>query len=120
MVMKELEPIENFEILGKTEAALTVFNKVYRNKKKLTCITTDLKKAEQSLRDDEKFSTDTERVLKRHLKKLKLSKKDVEKASEEANDLVGRKKPVSNAKYDTEEVAVALCEHDSEKKNSGQ
>ena len=120
VVMKELEPIENFEILGKTEAALTVFNKVYRNKKKLTCITTDLKKAEQSLRDDEKFSTDTERVLKRHLKKLKLSKKDVEKASEEANDLVGRKKPVSNAKYDTEEVAVALCEHDSEKKNSGQ
>jgi len=120
VVMKELEPIENFEILGKTEAALAVFNKVYRNKKKLTCITTDLKKAEQSLRDDEKFSTDTERVLKRHLKKLKLSKKDVEKASEEANDLVGRKKPVSNAKYDTEEVAVALCEHDSEKKNSGQ
>ena len=120
VVMKELEPIENFEILSKTEAALKVFTKVYRKKNKLTGITTDLKKAEQTLRGDEKFSTDTERVLKRHLKKLKLAKKDLDEAIEEANDLVGHKKPVSNAKYDTEEVAVALCEHDSEKKNSGQ
>lgn len=116
----ELLPCRNFKNLSRTDAVLKVFEAAYKRKNKITGKSTKANDATALLSKDKDFLVTPDKVLTKHLKKLKVTEKQQTKYLEQVDEIEGTVEGTSNVKYNTEEVAIAFCEGQKKPSDSGQ
>jgi hypothetical protein len=116
----QLLPCRNFRTLSRSDSVMKVFEAAYRVRKKISGKSTEANDAKAELSKDKDFLVAPDKVLNKHLKKLKCTKKQIEEYTKQVDKFEGTVEGTSNVKYNTEEVAIAFCEGQKKPSDSGQ
>lgn len=115
-----LLPCQNFKNLSRSDAVLKVFETAYKSKNKIVGKSTKANDAKALLSKDKDFLVTPDKVLAKHLEKLKVTQKQQTKYLELVDEIEGTIEGKSSVKYNTEQVAIAFCEGQRNQENSSQ